>query len=376
MAYLNAPGAGLPFPQNLYPSELFGAPQDWGNGQITLAAASAITIPRGSWLVDTGLYSAIQFNDPNSPLWRTITPNRRARVIQSDGFNYRIQNLLGVMLGGVVTALGSGYAQSTTLITPSTGNSTWQPIVGGALAVGSIVNAGANYSIPPIVAIPSPPADIYNGIGGIQATAYSALSSGTVSGVTLTNFGAGYTQATVTALLLPSTFDPNFASITIGSVTFTISGSAGKLTAGVPTTYGSAVATTASLTVSGAGSSATIVPLIGQTVLSVSVTAAGAGYGSIGGPLVTSSGGGNTNTDVVKNPIASLDNFVPLPFQGLGVLASGSLSSVTIYDGGFFISAPNPIILPVETAASTQATIAFTMGSTVDTIFLQPMGGT
>jgi hypothetical protein len=49
---------------------------------------------------------------------------------------------------------------------------------------------------------------------------------------------------------------------------------------------------------------------------------------------------------------------------------------VTIYDGGFFISAPNPIILPVETGASTQATIAFTMGSTVDTIFLQPMGGT
>lgn len=381
MAYLNVPGNGLPIPTNLFPTELYQSTQDWNNGQVTLSAAGQLIIPRGTWLANTGLFSAIQFLDPVQNAWRTFVPPRATKMVASDGYNYRIQNLLGSILGAVITTKGSGYVQAGTTIAASAGNSVWQAIVGGSLAVSTVANAGASYTIPPTVAIPGPPTVGLNGVGGIQATAYSSLSSNTVSGVTLVNVGAGYTQSTITALLLPSPLDPNYisGSITIGSVLFTLTNS-GALTGAICTNPGQSVATNISLTVSGAGSSAALSPLIGQCVTATSIVAAGATYGTTA-PLITSVGGYNTNTDALKNPALSLDqgNFVPIPFNAIGTLASQSLSAITIIDNGFFISAPTALVIPGtgnNPVAASVASVTFTMGSTIDTVFLQPMGGT
>jgi hypothetical protein len=380
--YLNVPGGGLPLPTGLYPTELTQSTQDWSSAPITISAGASIVIPRGNWIIGSGLVSTVQYLDPVNNFWRPVVPPRFTRQVISDGFNYRIINLTGIPFAGVITTKGSGYTQATTTITPSVGNSVWQAVVGGSLAVSTVANAGAGYSIPPTVAIPQCPAFAYNGIGGVQATAYATLTGGTVNGVTLVNVGAGYTSATVTALLLPSPFDPNYlaGTVTIGSVLFTLTNS-GDLTAAILTNGGDAIPnaslSTMSLTVTGAGSSAVVSPLIGQTVLSASVAAAGATYGT-SPPLITSVGGNNTFTDALKNPLVSPGS-VPLPVYGIGTLASQSLSGVTIYDPGFFVSAPTAIVIPGTGAAPVAASVAsvtFSMGSTQDTVTLQPAGGT
>jgi hypothetical protein len=379
MAYMNVPGGGLPLPTQLYPSTPSGAGQIWGNGQINLAAGSDFVIPRGMWFVQTGSYSALQFRDPVNNVWRAVRPGRATVQISSDGFNCRVQNICGIPFGGVITNGGTGYVQATTTIAASTGGSVWMPVVGGALGATTIANPGSGYGIAPFVAIPGPPSRAGNGIGGIQASAYAVLTNGTVSAVSLTNTGAGYNQATITALLLPATNDPNYiaGTVSVGSVTFTIAGSAGKLTGALATNYGGSVPLVMSLTVGGSGTGATIVPAIGQTVTAVSVVAGGGGYGTLP-PLVTSSGGDTAAVDAIRNPAISHGTGLPVAFQGTGVLAAQAITSVNILDGGFFIAPPNPVIIPAGPAAPVAASVAsvtFTMGSLFDTIFLQPAGG-
>ena len=65
---LSGPGVGLPFPQNLYPSELNNAPLDASTNRIALAAGSTFVLPRGEWLVSSS-YSIIQFLDPVTGVW-------------------------------------------------------------------------------------------------------------------------------------------------------------------------------------------------------------------------------------------------------------------------------------------------------------------
>ena len=78
--------------------------------------------------------------------------------------------------------------------------------------------AGAGFTVPPIVLIPSPtPAGINGSVGGVPATAYATLSAGTVASVSLVNFGAGYAFAP-TAVLIPSPYDTALNSITQASI--------------------------------------------------------------------------------------------------------------------------------------------------------------
>lgn len=373
---LSGTGLDLPIPQNLFPSELYGAPGDYSNAQITLPPGEAVYIPRGSFVLSAGIVSTLQYQDPVTQVWRGVTPARRTAFIFSDGQNYRIANLLGIPIGAVVTASGSGYAQATTTVTAGAGNSVWTPIIGGKLAVSTISVAGAGFSVQPIVAIPGPPTFAANGVGGIQASAYATLTNGTVSGVTLLNVGAGYV-GTISAVLLPNPYDPNFiaGTTTPGTVVFT-AGGAGSLTGVLLINGGQSVSLTTTLAVSGAGTSATAAPQIPRTVTAVTVSAAGATYGTIG-PLVTSSGGGNTSSDAIGNPSLSLTGFNPLPFYGVGVLGTQTLASVTILDGGYFLSTPNPIVIPgtgVNPVTASVASVTFAMGTTNDTVFVQPAG--
>src|SRR5215831_11107889 len=142
------PGMGLPLPQNLYPTELGAllAPYDYSSNLINLAAGDQIPIPPGPWFIGLGRVSVLQYLDPVTGVWRMHPWTAAARVglieLNSDGFTYRIANLTGCPVSGVVTAAGSGYPANTTVVS-SAGGSLWQPIVGGAISISSITAAGS-----------------------------------------------------------------------------------------------------------------------------------------------------------------------------------------------------------------------------------------
>src|SRR5215469_16499271 len=163
---LGGPGLGLPIPQNLYPTELNNAPYDVPNNIVSLAGGSNINVPAGDWYIDMGESSFLQYLDPILGIWKTHNANRGGLTfVKSDGFNCRLANQTGTPIGAIVIAGGSSYVQASTTITPSTGNSTWQAIVGGQVSYTSMSANGANYGATPIVLIAAPPP------GGVPASA-------------------------------------------------------------------------------------------------------------------------------------------------------------------------------------------------------------
>jgi len=374
---LSGPGVGLPLPQYLYPTELFQAPPDVASNKIALAAGDALPLQAGDWYRAGGSYCVVQFLDPINNTWSmgsTAGWLAGPEFIKSDGFTCRIANLTGCPVGAVVANGGSGYVQSSTTVTATAGNSTWAPIVGGALSLTTINNAGAGYGVAPLVFIQAPPSPSSNpnSIGGIAASAYATIASGTVSAISFTNIGAGY-QSAPTAVILPNPTDPNINSgITAATITLGLS-NAGAITGVLCTNNGAPLATLASLTLTpaGAGTAATITPIIMQTVTAASITGAGAGFGSVAALLTTV--GGVPASGAFTNPEKLNLAWRPRPAQIGLASAGGSLSSVSsIYDGGLFLGTPTPIVTAAGGAGTTAATITLTMGSVPDLITLQP----
>ena len=201
----------------------------------------------------------VQFTEAAIPLIYTAL-----RVV-SDGFTCRIANLTGCPCTATVTSYGSGYVQATTTITATPGNSTWLPIVGGQLGFGTVVtaNSGGGYGIAPEVFIPAPPPaqNNSNGVGGRQATGWVSISGGTVNGFTFTDPGAGYNSA-LTVALVPSPNDPNLATgVTAATLAFTLT-KTDSITGVLCTNSGAALSdpNQITLTVTGAGSTATLTP--------------------------------------------------------------------------------------------------------------------
>ena len=174
---LAGPGLTLPPPQALYPANLYNSPYTAPTNQIELGPGETVTVPAGQWIAMGGVSSTPQWFDPVTQQWINFFAIGTAwgTILKSDGFNLRIANLTDTAYGGIITTPGTGYVQASTSITAGTGNSTWLPIVGGALGTFTVVNGGSGYSMPPQVFIPNPPPP------GICATATAALSSGVVS---------------------------------------------------------------------------------------------------------------------------------------------------------------------------------------------------
>jgi hypothetical protein len=252
---ISGPGVGLPAPQPLFPFNLLTDPVTPPTNRISLSPAQAITIPAGEWIVGaSGVISSMQWLDPVRLEWvNLVGPGAAfATRVKSDGFSYRIVNLSDSWYGALITAAGSGYVQSSTTVTPGTGNSTWQPIVGGALGTFTVGAAGAGYGKPPLVYIPSPPAP------GIAATATAALSAGAVSAITIRTAGAGYPVAPPVFIVTDST-DPSLlagSAITPATATVALTG-AGTLTGLLLINAGVLLTTAPTLTVNGVGTSAT-----------------------------------------------------------------------------------------------------------------------
>jgi hypothetical protein len=361
---LNGPGIGLPLPANLYPSELANAPYDFGNATLDLAPGDAITLPAGNWFYNTGAYSLLQYIDPETNSWRgNAGPRGGIQFVKSDGFNVRIFNPTGCVVSAVPTAGGSGYVQSSTTITPSAGNSTWQPIVGGQLSVTTIAVAGSGYTEPPLVLIPDPPAP------GIPASARAVLTGGSVTGVTLTNLGAGYITPPVPTIV-PNPYDTSTA-IVQASVTLALTG-AGGVTGAICTNSGSSVSTLPTLTVAGAGTGASVTAVRLTAMTGISVVVGGAGY--TGGAYLTTVGGQPGVVSTGGNPSLEMTGYIPRPAQALLSGAGGTVSSVSaIYDAGLFAGTPSVITLPLSgQTATTVASVTLTLGGAPDSILLQP----
>lgn len=372
---ISGPGVGLQPPQNLYPSELNNAPNDAPTNYLSLSAGDSITIPAGRWFVDTGSVSVLQYLDPVTGVWRGSASNRaQPQQVVSDGFTRRIANLTGCPIAAIVAGGGSSFAQATATVSANIGGSTWQAIVGGSLSVSSVTAAGANYTIAPEVFIPAPASP------GVQATAVANISSGTVSGVTLVNFGAGYISAP-TAVILPSPLDPNIGTITQATVKLVLNASnASVITAVLPLTNGApiAAASISSLTLTasgGSGTGATITPVVLQSVSAASVVAGGGGWGVAAvPPNVTTTGGVPTASSAIGNPAIEMTTYRPRN-ANISVTSSsvGLISAPVIIDGGLFAAAPTPVIIPGGTVPTTLASVTLTTGPVNDTVLLQPV---
>ena len=58
---ISGPGVGLPYPQNLYPSELQNAPQDASSNRLALAPGDSFVLPAGDWYISLGMYNVLQY---------------------------------------------------------------------------------------------------------------------------------------------------------------------------------------------------------------------------------------------------------------------------------------------------------------------------
>lgn len=393
-APLSGPGVGLQVPQFLYPSEInpINTPYDYGSNQVTLNAGDQIPVPAGTWYISLGNYLILEFLDPITGVWQLSTAagwNSGYLYVKSDGFNFRIANRLGCPVGGVVTQYGGGWVQaSTTVAVTGGGGSTWQAIVGGQLAaslatIGGSGRFGAGYGVPPILIIPPPPsaANNSNGVGGVQASGYVTIANGTVSGVTLTNPGAGYPTAPAFAALLPNPTDPNLATgITMATIGFSVTGS-GSITGLLCTNPGNPLTTPANITLTpaGVGTNATLTPVMLQTVTAVSLVGSSTIGGVTGGAVTSQGGAWPTGTITNSPPFLGLAGR-PRPVQaGLTVGAVGTLAAQvgTLIDGGLFYSAPTPILQTLQTtqgvgSVTGSSTVTFVMGSRPDIAILQP----
>jgi hypothetical protein len=365
----------------LYPSDIGAllAPYDYATNEVQLAAGQTLPLQDQATYVGLGRVCVLQFFDPVTQIWRIhpyVSAARQGIIhANADGFNYRVANLTGCPVTGVVTAAGSGYPANTT-VTASAGGSTWVPIVSGGVSISSITAAGAGYGVAPIVFIPAPPPP------GICATADATITGGSVTAITMRNWGGGYPTAPLITIL-PNPTDPNLiagSAITNATALATLQG-AGSIMGVLCTNPGAPQASAPTLTISGTGGSgASITALLMQTMTGASVVSGGA---SIASGVFTGFGNGAGATANTQFPNPFIDGTIWIPRQATGTLATsgGSITSIsTITDGGLFLGAAALIAVSstgglTAGANASAASLTSVMGSTTDTLFIQPAGG-
>src|ERR1043165_1872801 len=116
---IGAPGQYLPIGQFTNPASLQGQQKNIPGNSVSWQPGERMVVPPGSFLLDPGLYSFVQYLDPVTQTWRTFNSARRTiQRVTSDGQNISVANLLGCPVAAIVTASDGGYAQSTTTVTP------------------------------------------------------------------------------------------------------------------------------------------------------------------------------------------------------------------------------------------------------------------
>ena len=354
---------------------------NWPSTPINLASGQVYTLPSGQYSVKLGPYTAIQQFDGTTQTWRTsdTTTQSGQTIVSSDGFNSRLINLTGTVVGAVITAAGSGYTNGIYPAATSTGTAssptctftsgsgsvlaTGNVIVGGAInTTVTITTAGTNYTKAPILLISAPPA------GGVPATATCTISGGVINAVTVTNQGAGYTAApTITVVNANGDTTGSGAVLTVnstlvgsGTVTaITIANNGAGMTA-VPTISFSPASTTA----------ATAVMCLTMTSIS---GASGVGYtASAVAPLLATSNV-TAGSSVLTNPAIATGIFTPRMAYGFATNTSTTAFTGTLVDGGLHqVASANVGLLSLGVAlGTTNFTLTTAFGGTSDTVYLQ-----
>ena len=345
---------------------------------INLPSGGTYVIPSGQYQLLLGAYTFLQWFDPITNLWRVFSGPTQSdsTVISSDGFNYRLANLTGTVVGASVTNAGSGYtngiyppaAQLGTAAAPSVtfaagGGSVLARgtvIVGGAINTTVTITAGGtNYTLPPTLVVSNPPA------GGVPATATCTISGGAINAVTVTNQGAGYTTAP-TITVVNQSLDTT-GSGAILTVNATLAGSGGITAITVPQN-GVGMTSVPAITFSPASSSAATAIMCFTITTGVAQTAvSNLGTGNVG------FAGGNLATaqSINTNPSITTGLFVPrIATTGFNTTAAGG---ITFNDSGLHQTIPAGIAyasLSNGTISAAATAVAQTVGGVSDISYL------
>lgn len=346
----------------------------------------------GQYLINLGPYCSLQMYDSTQQYWRNVpAANGVPLFISSDGTNYRIANTTGCPVGAIVTtglgALTNGF--NTVTVTPTTGSSTWNTIVGGSSPSGlvSITTTGSNYALPPQL--------IYTPVNQgstpyIMPTAIAVLTGKSISSVTVLSVGAGMLNPP-SITVIPAPGD----SLGSGAVlTPPQSLTSGSLAHMWPITYGTGVTVAPTFTFTPASSIAATA-IMNFTVTGVSVVTAGASLGASIAFMMTSGPGTSpqgpeTLTAIVSNAYYDKLCIFPRPAQigaftgttgavSQAILLGGSLG-VLIKDAGFGIQGTSLGFIPMYVtfsaappAANTATFLAAAVGGTNDQVVIQPI---
>jgi hypothetical protein len=381
------------------------SPQNTGVPQIlTLPSGGIYYTPPGEYLITTGSQTVIEWWDPVGAIWRNYAGPNTWEQISSDGANYRLVNLSGVVVGANITNAGSGgtngigpiqTGSTVSFAAPAAGGVTATAqgyvVVGGTVPAPTVTQGGSGFLVPPAIACDPPPP------GGVQATFTSTISAaGVITGVTQLNPGAGYTSIPQFYIIpqpmfyqgavrypgdLPQTvpapglinqanvwtgspYQPNIQTGTTGALLtgVALTGS-GTLTAVVMTYFGNGYLGNAvpGVTFAGVSLGAAAATAIMSFCISGATAAMSVSTGNVtGAPVITSLG-----------LIASTNNnntFFPRPARGI-VVAGGA--SFTVEDPGFGLQGGAVTTLQPGTTLSTVTNTQY--GGRTDTSVLQPM---
>jgi hypothetical protein len=356
------------------------------NNIVSLPAGGSFLLPAGTFYIEPGPVTSLQFLDPVTQIWRTInsTPLAGGFNVDADGGNVRLANLTGCPIGALITnagtALTNGIGTTATgmTITPSAGGSVWVPVIGGANnTTVAITAAGANYSFAPLLVCSPPPA------GGIQMTATCTVTAGTVGAVTVVNQGAGYTAAaTITALNDYRDSTGSGAVLTAGALV-----GSGVLTAMYPS---GATNTAFNAGVGGHGTPLTAVPTFTWSPAStISATAVmnfvvtGIAITSFGSTVATGSmfvgmaGAivGGTRATNTAGPVADTALTQPRPAWIQPGIGTGSITvtGTVVVDPGFgFQAVPTLGFITAGGLITTSVAATATVGGQTDYSWVQP----
>jgi FtsP/CotA-like multicopper oxidase with cupredoxin domain len=218
--------------------------------------------------------------------------------------------------------------------TTSTGAASGVGLGSGSTGTNAGAGSGTGYTVPPAVLI-TPPGCLGSGtqtVACATATATATVSGGQVTGVTLTNPGAGYTE-------VPGVTFVAGGSLTALSITNGGSGYSAATPPVVTLTGGGGTGATAAATVNAAG-----------VVSGLTITSAGSGYST--------------------SPTVSIAPPAVVAASGTAVLAGGSVSAVTISNGGLAVAGSVPTVSFSAAPAGSPAVITATEVSASGTYFV------
>jgi len=348
---------------------------------VTLQSGMGQILPNGQYIVMPGKYTFVQWYDPVSMTWKNMQGpvHGNPYVLQSDGYNYRLFNPTGTIVGGVVTNGGTANtakngiwpAGSSTVtgvtVTPASGVATFNAIVGGVVSSSAptITAGGQNYVFPPIVTFSNPPA------GGLVATGYATVSAGAVTSITITNQGAGYTSApTITLTTAYGDIGSGAAATTVlDTVTNT-----GKLVAVTMANWGQSYTTVPALTIAGLAGSPAVTAIMCFAVTTAPTATGATNLGN--GSLVYFGAGLTAGANTTTNPAYTTGLFTPrIGYSAYST--SATLAGISIIDGGLSqIDSSNLAVVAATSNGTVAGATTFasgTSGGVTDQSFVIPI---